>query len=460
MTEADAPAAQRIARARPALLGAALAIACLLSPRGGAGELAHYVAAPGASYAVREIDAGAIGSDDYIAAILTSRTWHGVAWKPQLLLVRPGGLAATTEQALLFIDGGSWDPDYDRTTTRALPREASLFFRLAQALRAPVAVVREVPFEPLFGRREDALIAYSFEQYFHTGEADWPLLLPMVKSASRAMDAVQQLARQHWGVSIARFTLAGASKRGWTSWLTAAVDARVASIAPMVIDMLNMSAQIELQRRTFGGLSESIHDYERIHLPDRIDSPAGRELVAMVDPYSYRDRLTQPKLLLLGTNDPYWPLDALKVYWDQLPEPKRVLYLANETHRLSDINRLIGSLAALHRYSAQGKLLPQVSEAFTLQADRLELAVRTDQSPQRVLAWSAVSPTRDFRQAHLDSHPCQRISEGYLCQERMASDHYTALYAEAVFADPAAPAFSLSTTVCIAGGSGPELTAC
>src|SRR5439155_25901578 len=54
-------------------------------------------------------------------------------------------------------------------------------------------------------------------------------------------------------------------------------------------------SQIELQRHTFGGLSEEIKDYEEIRLPERIDSPTGRELAAMVDPYSYRDRLLQPK---------------------------------------------------------------------------------------------------------------------------------------------------------------------
>ena len=118
----------------------------------------------------------------------------------------------------------------------------------------------------------------------NTGDTDWPLLLPMVKSAARAMDAVQQIAQERWHIRIERSTVTGASKRGWTSWLTAAVDARVAGAAPMVIDMLNMRAQINLQRATFGDLSEEINDYSGIDLPGRIDSDLGHKLVGMVDP--------------------------------------------------------------------------------------------------------------------------------------------------------------------------------
>jgi PhoPQ-activated pathogenicity-related protein len=174
--------------------------------------------------------------------------------------------------------------------------------------------------------------------------------------------------------------------------------------------------------------------------------------VAMVDPYSYRERLLQPKLILLGTNDPYWPLDALNVYWNGLLEPKRVLYLANQTHHLEDVDCLIGSLAALNRYSKQGKALPEVSGAFTQRNGRLELAVRTDQTPARVLAWSAVSTTRDFRQARWSSHRCSRSGSLYECEARAPGDAYTALYAEAVFHDRAEPSFSLSTTVHISSG--------
>src|SRR5204862_7057055 len=122
----------------------------------------------------------------------------------------------------------------------------------------------------------------------------------------------------------------------------------------------------------FGGLCEELKDYEEIRLPERIDSPTGRELAAIVDPYSYRDRLLQPKLILLATDAPYWPLDALNVYWNGLPEPKRVLYLPNQTHGLRDVDRLIGRLAALNRCAEEGKAMLEVTGAFTRRNGRLE----------------------------------------------------------------------------------------
>ena len=39
---------------------------------------------------------------------------------------------------------------------------------------------------------------------------------------------------------IERFVIAGASKRGWTTWTTGAVDNRVVAMIPMVMPILNM----------------------------------------------------------------------------------------------------------------------------------------------------------------------------------------------------------------------------
>ena len=267
------------------------------------GELARYVAAPDASYAWREVKTRRVGSAEVTELILTSQTWRDIPWKHHLVLVRPPNVDASSRQVLLFIEGGRWKPEHENGFQGSLPPAALIFTRLAETLRAPIAVLLQVPFQPMFDRREDALIAYTFDNYLAGGETDWPLLLPMVKSTVRAMDTIQAFARERWQMPVTSFTVSGASKRGWTSWLTAAVDPRVSSVAPIAIDMLNLPAQIALQRETFGGLSEQVQDYVAIDLPGRVASERGRSLMAMVDPYAYLADLTPPKLILLGTND-------------------------------------------------------------------------------------------------------------------------------------------------------------
>lgn len=427
----------------------------------GSGELAAYVARPDESFSRREVRFGRIGNTEYVEYLLTSQTWRGIPWKHQLFVLRPSNMKSDAKHALLFIHGGRWKPEYEgeRKETR-LPREAALFARLAESIRAPVAVLRQVPFQPLFDRTEDALIAYTFDQYLRSGESDWPLLLPMVKSATRSMDAVQAIARERWGATVDSFTVAGASKRGWTAWLTAAIDDRVMAVAPMVIDVLNMRAQMEYQRATWGDVSEQISDYSSLDLPGRLATERGDLLLSIVDPFSYREQLTQPKLIMLSTNDRYWPLDALKFYWPELQDPKHVLYVPNQGHGLRDAHRVIGALSAVHRYAAAGKPLPRTAWSIALQDRNLVVTVKSDRPPRRVLVWSARSSTRDFRDAHWSSRPCRKAGDGYVCSARREEHGYGAVFAETAFRDPGSPLFSTTTTVCLIGSGEDETTQC
>ena len=114
----------------------------------------------------------------------------------------------------------------------------------------------------------------------------------MVKAAVRGMDATQEFAKQEWQMPIEHFTVTGASKRGWTTWLTAATDPRVNALAPMVINMLNMAAHDKLQLESFGKYSDQIHDYTERGLQQKSCTPSKvRRLRAIVDPIAYRKQL-------------------------------------------------------------------------------------------------------------------------------------------------------------------------
>jgi PhoPQ-activated pathogenicity-related protein len=438
-----------------------LAVASLAAPVSAASPtaereatpLAAYLASGDVSYDWVKHDEGLVAAASYVELTLTSQTWRGFPWRHQLFIIKPRILDEESSHALLFISGGKWtEPDGDGGAD--LPSEVLLLAGIANLLRTPVAILRQVPYQPLFnGKTEDALIAFTFQQYLATLDPEWPLLLPMVKSAVRAMDAIQEFTTEAWGLEIERFTVAGASKRGWTAWLTGAVDDRVAAIVPMVFDMLDMPAQLEHQEAVWGELSEKLADYVTLGLPEHLDTEAGRELQAIVDPYHYRELLTKPKLIVLGTNDPYWPVDALNLYWDELEGSKYILYVPNADHSADGALRyfrLAASLNALHQHIGSGERLPQLQWRFDERLGTLTLTVTSDIDPSRIIAWVARSETRDFRAARWTADRFEHRDGAYVFELEVPSEGYAAVFGELAYLRGGPPSF-LSTNVRIVG---------
>ena len=414
------------------------------------GPLFDYVAKADASYHWTKRQEGSLSAGSYVELLLISQTWRDTVWKHQLYIIKPSTVAADARHALLFIGGGRWSKELEGPGHGTqLPNEAELFGRLAEHLQTPVAILRHVPHQPLLGgRNEDQLIALTFEEYLQTRDPEWPLLLPMVKSAVRAMDAVQAYTEQAWSLKIETFTVTGASKRGWTTWLTGAVDPRATAIAPMVIDMLNLNAHLQHQEAVWGRLSPKLGDYTERGLHKQLETEGGRALQAIVDPYSYRHLLTQPKLIMIGTNDPYWPLDALNLYWDELEGRNYILYVPNNGHSLRDYPRIIGSLSALHQHVANGKRLPALSWGFNEDKGKLSLHIESDIQPRQVVAWIALSATQDFHEAQWQSYPMQAEGDGYRYELALPNQGYAAVFGEAVYDDgDATLPYFLSTKV-------------
>ncbi len=419
--------------------------------------LQKYVAQPDGSFRWVKRYEGKAGGATLVELTLTSQTWKGTVWKHQLYIIRPPEVVDPA-QAILLIDGGSWKPELAKPVEGAykLPAEAAILASVAQRVKSPVAVLKQVPQQPIFdGLTEDAAISYTFEQFLKTKDATWPLLLPMVKSAVRGMDAVQEFNKKEWGLDIRHFTLTGASKRGWTTWLTASVDPRVNAFAPMVIDMLNMAVQMKHQVATFGTFSEEIADYTNRGIQQQGDTEEGRLLRSIVDPYSYRALLKQPKVILLGTNDRYWPLDALNNYWPDLQGENHILYVPNNGHGLNDFVRITGTIAALHRQAAGLLKLPRLTWDLKNGAGGLVLNVKSDVPPKNVSAWTAAAATRDFRESKWSSRLIGAVDGAYRYELPLPEQGYAAMFGEAVFESDGMP-YYLSTNVKIVKGQGEE----
>lgn len=401
---------------------------------------------------------GKVGITDYVELTLTSQTWKGIPWKHQLFILRPSSAPKETKHALLMITGGAWRAELERPPAKdsKLPQEAKLFAAVAEKLKTPMAILLQVPHQPILGGRvEDDAIAHTFAQFIRTGDGQWPLLLPMAKSAVRGIDAIQQFAKEEWEMDLRSFTLTGASKRGWTTWLVAAADPRVTAAAPMVIDMLNMVPQMKHQVEVWGDYSRMLDDYTELGLPKHLNTPQGKALQAIVDPYSYRERIKQPKLIMLGTNDDYWPVDALNLYWDGLVGEKYILYVPNNRHGLTDYGRVVGSLQALHAHTNGGPKLPKMTWKFAETDAGVRLTVNSSKKPQTVRAWIASTKTRDFRPAKWLPYEMDEAEGEYTYRLAPPKSGNTAMFGEAVFAGDGL-SFYLSTTIRVVKAASAE----
>jgi PhoPQ-activated pathogenicity-related protein len=398
-------------------------LAILGTTRPARAGLDEYVKKPDPAFAWTQVSEGSTPAGKYTELKLTSQVWKGITWTHALIVYEPTEVIHA-DAVLLFVAGG----DVGRKPGLDDHKSA---FSVARACGARVAWLYQVPNQPLLGdKKEDELIAETFVRYLETGDEEWPLLFPMTKSAVRAMDAVQAWAREQ-NKPATRFVVTGGSKRGWTTWLTGAVDDRVIAIAPMVIVTLNMGQQGPNQLKVWGQYSEQIHDYVERGLMERAQTPSGTKLWKMVDPYTYRDRLTKPKLLINGSNDRYWTLDALDFYWDGLKGPKYLMELPNAGHGL-DQNRdwAINGLGAFFRHTLTGRPMPRVSWAFdTGERGEATLTIRAEPAPRSARLWTAKSASRDFRDSSWESRPLKAEST---IAERIPtpSDGHVALFGE------------------------------
>jgi PhoPQ-activated pathogenicity-related protein len=410
-------------------------------------DLAAYVKAPDETTRWKvERTSDLPGGGSVTLVHLTSQTWQGEPWEHWLGLIRPATVTHP-KHCLLVISGGS----RRKEPPNPLGREGLILTEVARRLETVVAVLPQVPNQPLFdGLKEDALIAHTFVKYLETGDATWPCLLPMTKSAVKAMDAIQAVAKEKHSQDIQSFIVTGGSKRGWTTWLTAAVDGRVTAIAPMVIDTLNMSKQMALQRLSFGGYSEEIQDYTSRNLPERMAEPGAKRLLDIVDPYAYLARLAMPKLIVLGTNDRYWPVDAVKLYFGDLPGEKHIHYVPNKGHGLG-----VEAVEAVTAFTAAviaGDPRPAITWRTDRDGDAVVLSIESPEKPEAADLWRAEAPTRDFREAKWTSAPASADGDGrYTGKLSLPAKGFAAFFGRLTFKTKAGHLLAVATNVEVLG---------
>ncbi|MDX2153855.1 MAG: PhoPQ-activated pathogenicity-related family protein [Bryobacteraceae bacterium] len=389
---------------RRGFLLASLFLTCAVSlPAQKRTALDEYVAAPDENYRYELVNTAQGGGVTAYIIEMTSQAWRKPSevdnplWKHVLTVIRPD--TVKTDTALLFIDGGSND---GRRPAAADPRMA----KIATETQSVVAHLRQVPNQPLtftsdpFRRqlREDALIAYGMRKYLETADPLWVLRLPMTKSAVKAMDTtIDFLGKQDGGPKVSKFVVSGGSKRGWTTWTTAAVDKRVTAIMPMVIDVLNNEVSMRHHWRAYGFFAPAVGDYIEL-LTTEMGNPRLKEIARIEDPYEYRDRLTMPKYIVNAAGDQFFVSDSSQFYWNDLKGEKYLRYIANADHGMRDTD-VLETLIAFYQSVIDKKPRPRFDWTFEKDGS---IRVKVLDKPTEVKLWQASNPlARDFRKERI-----------------------------------------------------------
>ncbi|MBO0858155.1 MAG: PhoPQ-activated pathogenicity-related family protein [Chloracidobacterium sp.] len=425
------------------ILCAAATTLLFVSVRAQQTALDRYVAKPDPAYSWKLINT--ILGDGYKGFVLelTSQQWRTEKdvdrpiWKHWLTVVKPE--RPSTNKALLFIGGGS---NNDKTPT-TIPERVTMF---ALESNSVVAELGQVPNQPLFftdskekGRSEDDLIAYTRVKHFSTKDDEWLVRLAMVKSGLRAMDAIQEFLASEAGgeFKVGQFVVSGGSKRGWTTWLVGAVDERVIAIMPTVIDALNSEAITRHHFEAYGFFSPALKDYVNHGIfPQKIGTPDYAEVLAIEDPYNYRnrERLKIPKYLVNASGDQFFLPDNSQFYFGDLQGEKHLRYTPNAKHNLagSDARE---SLLAFYLAILKDKARPRYS--WKKEKDG-SLTVKVVDKPKEVNLWQATNPkARDFRvdtigNAYMKTQ-LQEQDGVYVGRVDKPASGYTAYFVELVY---------------------------
>ncbi len=433
-------------------LAAAHAFASDLPPRT---AIDDYVQAADDSYAWKIVSSAEADGLTTIVVDLVSQTWltaeevDRTKWQHWLTLTIPAEVASSV--ALLYVGGGSNGGEPPVASRQQMAA-------IARASGTVVAELGMVPNQPLVfhgdgkPRYEDDLIGYAWVQYLGTGDPRWLPRNAMVKSAVRAMDAVSAVMASDAGgkYTVDRFVVAGASKRGWTTWLTGAMDDRVVGIIPIVIDVLNVTPSMRHHFAAYGFWAPSIGDYVAHGIMLHFDDPKLAALYRLVDPYYYRHRLAMPKLVLNAAGDQFFLPDSAQFYWHDLRGENYLRIVPNADHGLGGSDA-VETIAAFHALLAEGRKPPQLSWTKTQGA----LRVLTQQAPTEVRLWQATNPqARDFRLETLGAAFTDSVVEAdapglYSARVEAPESGWTAWFLELAFDVGGAAPLKLSTEVMV-----------
>jgi PhoPQ-activated pathogenicity-related protein len=350
-------------------------------------------------------------------AWLTPADWSfgnnvgGGLWWHYMLVVIPDKLdPARTQYGFIYSTGGENDPDKLPTGNS---EDALVLATICVHTGVVGTALFQIPNQPIFfaaekphpkRRIEDGMIAWTWQHFIeHPDEPEWLARLPMTKAMVRGMDTLAAFVKEFVGNDVEQFIIAGASKRGWTTWTTGAVDKRIKAMVPLVMDELNFVKNIHHHYRAYGGWSFALNDYYELNFTSHIDDPVVQQMFDIIDPYVYRDRYTFPKMVVDAGGDEFFLPDDEIYWWKDMTSPKYFLEVQNAEHSLATgILEVLPAITAFANGVLDGSPMPSFN--WTVSSDGSSITVFNDPNfgePEIVKMYVADSAAgtgrRDFR---------------------------------------------------------------
>src|SRR6185503_10231790 len=204
----------------------------------------------------------------------------------------------------------------------------------------------------------------------------------------------------------------------------------------------------------YGFFSSALDDYVNHGLfPQKIGTPEYGMVLAIEDPYNYRnrERLKIPKYLVNASGDQFFLPDNSQFYFGELQGEKYLRYVPNAKHNLagSDARE---SLQAFYEAVLEGRHRPEFS--WKKQKDG-SITVTVKDKPKEVKLWQATNPkARDFRVDTIGnaytSTPLNEQKPGvYVGRVEKPAQGYTAFFVELTYASGGKYPFKFTTEVSV-----------
>jgi PhoPQ-activated pathogenicity-related protein len=266
--------------------------------------------------------------------------------------------------------------------------------------KAVTAYLKTVPYQPIQfpdgqpPKTEDFIIGYTWRLFIedpNEPNPDMVVLLPMAKAAKLALDTIHDFVKQQDSVyEITKFMPTGFSKRGWTTWLLACVDQRVFAMAPTVFDLLSMQSNLEHHNRAYGGWSWAFYPYWSENVTRYLYDDRTPQLATFIDPLSFNERLTMPKLIISASGDQFFLPDDANFFYSQLTGPTYLQIWENDDHGLGNhLDERDHNLQAFFLNAYQDLPFPDIrwSRSVTDISGRISLLVNP--TPLTIKSWWA-----------------------------------------------------------------------